>query len=99
MGLQKYHAHNGGAPEVGPNGAEAHYGRTMFGRHLAFVRKCPVANVANIPPRTAYVTGEADTYFSIPAAVSYRGCTIRGYLTCEDGAWAFNANKWNPAKG
>jgi hypothetical protein len=34
--------------------------------------------------RTVYVTGEPDTYFSIPAVCSVAGCRVRGYLTGDD---------------
>lgn len=80
-GLQRYHAHGGGAPEEFPNGSAAHYGRTMHGRHLAYVRNCPCDK--GISPRTAYVTGEPDTFFSIPAAVRVRGRNVRGFLTMD----------------
>jgi hypothetical protein len=33
--------------------------------------------------RFATVTAEPDTFFSIPARVSVKGTTVRGYLTCE----------------
>lgn len=31
--------------------------------------------------RTARLTSHADTYFSIPASVSYRGKTVSGFVT------------------
>jgi hypothetical protein len=39
--------------------------------------------------RYARITGEADTYFSIPASVNVLGKTVSGYITareCEDGS-------------
>lgn len=35
--------------------------------------------------RTAYATGYADTFFSVPARVQLAGKTVRGYLTVSDG--------------
>lgn len=88
MGLQKYHTRNSGKLEVHPNGSVAHYGATMFGRHLAKVDNCPCDK--GLAPRTVYVTGEADTFFSLPAAVQFKGARIRGFLTFEDAAgWRF----------
>lgn len=35
--------------------------------------------------RTAYITAEADTYFSIPARVSVKGKTVTGFVSgCEN---------------
>lgn len=31
--------------------------------------------------RTAWITGEADTFFSIPARVTYKGRTVTGFVT------------------
>jgi hypothetical protein len=49
-------------------------------------------------PRTAYVTGEPDTFFSIPARVNVGKRSVRGWLGCDDGVWAFHADVTaNPA--
>ena len=34
--------------------------------------------------RTVTITGEADTYFSVPAQCSIAGVTVRGYVTADD---------------
>lgn len=55
----------------------------------------PYAKVINCPiegtdiKRTVYATRYADTFFSVPAACTYKGKTIRGYLTLDDGAIKF----------
>jgi hypothetical protein len=56
----------------------------------------PYAKVQNCPidgttlRRTAYATGYADTYFSIPARCTVGGRTIRGFFTVDsDGAVTF----------
>ena len=51
----------------------------------------PYAKVQNCPiegtdlRRTAYATGYADTYFSVPACTRIRGKYIKGYFAFNDG--------------
>lgn len=35
--------------------------------------------------RRARITGQADTYFSIPASVTVRGVTVSGFVTGREG--------------
>ena len=91
MGLQKYRADVAGEPS--PNGAVPYYTNWVGGPSLALIRNCP--NNAGLSPRTVYVTGEPDTFFSVPAACSYKGKRLVGFLTCEDGNWAFHAYGFN----
>jgi len=42
--------------------------------------------------RTAYVTGEPDTWFSIPARVNVGKRSVSGWLGCEDGLWRFHGD-------
>lgn len=108
MGLCKYRADEQGTKR--PNGSIPWYCKWMGGPTLALVRNCPTP----WGPRTVYVTGEADTMFSIPAAMTWRlgGKTIniRGYLCqqsdCsglnlkhnEDPGLEFRPNKSEPKK-
>lgn len=39
---------------------------------------------------TAFTTGPADTFFSIPAFVRVAGRRVRGFLTRDDGIWTFH---------
>ncbi len=80
MSLQKYRADEA---VVQPDGATCWYARWMGGPTLAKVQACRVAN-SYISRRTVYVTGEADTWFSVPAACTYKRRTVRGYLTSDD---------------
>src|SRR5581483_1715404 len=93
MGLQKYRAEIRGA--IQKNGAIPY--TTKFWGTLALVRNCPIRNTVidtGITPRTVYVSGEADTFFSIPAACRYKGKTLRGYLTTDDnGDYEFRVYK------
>ncbi len=74
MGLQKYRADEQRPADA--NGAIECYTNWMGGPTLALVRNCPTP----FGPRTVYVRGEPDTWFSVPAACKYRGRTITGYL-------------------
>ena len=87
MGLQKYRADSTG--QTCKNGATPWYANWMGGPSLSLVRNCPTP----MGPRTVYISGEPDTFFTIPAACSYKGKAVRGYLTCEDGEWKFNVPK------
>jgi hypothetical protein len=54
----------------------------------AKVNNCPIHGTEL--RRTAYATGYADTYFSIPAVTRYKGRRITGYLTTNsDGGAEF----------
>lgn len=88
--LQRYRADI--SDPADPNGAIAHYARWIGGLSLAKITNCRVYRDI-YPPRTVYVTGEPLTWTSQPAACTFRGQTIRGYLTCRDGAWLFHPYK------
>jgi len=78
MGLQKYRADKAG--EKQGNGATPWYAQWMGGDTLALLRDCPTPH----GPRTVYVRGEPLTYSSIPAACSFKGKTITGYITADE---------------
>lgn len=42
--------------------------------------------------RTAYVTGEPDTWFSIPARVNVGKRSVKGWLGCEEGVYRFHGD-------
>lgn len=83
MGLQKYRADKRG--ETQGNGATPYYTLWMGGPSLALIRDCPTPWGA----RTVYIRAEADTFFSIPAACTVRGVTVRGYIASEAGEYVF----------
>lgn len=90
MGLQKYRADEFGDKQK--NGAIPAYAKWMGGPTLSIIRDCPIEN-GNIAARTVYITGDPDTFFSIPAACRYKGKTIRGYVTTnEDREYVFMVN-------
>jgi hypothetical protein len=47
-------------------------------------RQLPAGLLAGDMRRTVYITGEADTFFSIPAVCKLGGCRMRGYVTGDD---------------
>ncbi len=81
MGLQKYRADKAGNKQL--NGGIPFYCNLMGGPTLALIRNCKIEYI-NLAPRTVYVRGEADTWFSIPAACISKGKTITGYITTDD---------------
>lgn len=85
MGLQKYRFDGQDEPDA--NGAVRLYSVWMGGQPTAGVRNCPCGEYGR---RTVYTTGEPDTYFSIPAAISVKGKRISGWLGYEDGLFEFH---------
>jgi hypothetical protein len=65
------------------NGSVPMFAIWMGGPTLSGVKDCPIDGF-DLPPRTAYVSGEPDTWFSTPARVRYRGQRVTGYLTRMD---------------
>lgn len=75
---------------VCPNGAIGHRpGGPMdcLGPY-AKVRNCPISGTHL--RLTAYATGYADTFFSVPAVTRHRGNRIRGYFTQDENGIVFN---------
>ncbi len=84
--LQKFRADEADAPCA--NGAVAWRACWIGGPSLALIRNCPTP----FGPRTVYVQGEPDTFFTVPAACRVKGKNVKGYLTCEDGNWVFHVS-------
>jgi hypothetical protein len=72
-----------------PNGATGYGSGGPFDclGPYAKVTACPIEGTPH--KRTAYATGYADTYFSIPAATRYKGRYIGGYFTNRDDGVVF----------
>lgn len=79
--MQKYRADR--ATKQG-DGATLWHAEWMGGPSLAKIDNCQLANMSGDMRRTVYITGEADTYFSIPAVCKLAGCRVRGYVTSDD---------------
>lgn len=92
MSLQKYRADEQG--EKQSDGAIPFYTRWMGGPTLALIRHCSTP----FGPRTVYVTGEADTWSSLPAACTFRRRTIHGCITIDrydGGRYVFHPYHFN----
>jgi hypothetical protein len=78
---QKYRADRA---ELQKDGAKVWYTHWMGGPTLAKIENCRLENLAGEPRRTVYITGEPDTWFSIPAVTKYFGKRVVGYVTGDD---------------
>lgn len=84
--MQKYRADE---CSTQADGAKVWCARWMGGPSLARINECRWVSLEGEPRVTAYITGEADTAFSIPAVCSYRGKRVRGYITQDDANLVF----------
>lgn len=80
--MQKYRADT---RRLQPDGAIVWFADWMGGPSLAKIENCRL-DLAGEPRATVYITGEPDTWFSTPAACSYKGCRVKGYVTHDDDA-------------
>jgi hypothetical protein len=78
--MQKYRADKS---EIQADGAKVWRTEWMGGPTLAKIENCRL-NLAGEPRRTVYITGEPDTFFSIPAATRYLGKYVKGYVMGDD---------------
>jgi hypothetical protein len=58
------------------------------GPTVANVRGAIISGTAE--RRAARVTGDPDTWFSIPAEIKYNGRRVTGWLGCDDGVYVFH---------
>jgi hypothetical protein len=78
--MQKYRADKS---ELQADGAKIWRSHWMGGPSLAKIENCRL-NLEGEPRRTVYITGEPDTWFSVPAAAHYYGQILKGYVTSDD---------------
>jgi hypothetical protein len=86
--MQRFHASES---YTFPNGAIgwSHGGPMDCLGPYAKVQNCPIVGTAI--RRTAYATGYADSFFSIPACTRYRGRYIKGFFADDgDGGCVFH---------
>jgi hypothetical protein len=88
MGDQLYRADYCEPPQ--DDGAVVWRSRWMYGTPLAKIANCRLAQLVGDMRRTVYITGDLDTYFSIPAVCYIAGCRVRGYVTGDDGNLVFH---------
>lgn len=78
--MQKYRADES---EMQADSAKLWFAKWMGGPTLAKIENCRLENLAGEMRRTVYITGDADTAFSIPAVCKLWGCRVRGYVTSD----------------
>lgn len=76
--MQRYRANTS---ETQPDGAKLWYSNWLGGPTLAKIENCKLESLQGDMRRTVYITGEPDTYFSIPAVCKIAGCRVKGYVT------------------
>jgi len=79
--MQKYRADK---YKVQDDNAVLYYSDWQFGPTLAKIHNCHLESLQGDMRRTVYITGEADTWFSIPAVCKIAGCRVKGYVTNDD---------------
>lgn len=79
--MQKYRADSS---TVQPDGATIWKADWQFGPSLARINNCRAEKLSGEPRLTVYITGEPDTFFSIPAVCSFKSCRVKGYVTGDD---------------
>ena len=83
MGIRKYRVDR---TEENGHGQKEQVCYWLGGRQLSAVE----AVCEDGATRTAYVQGEADTWFSLPAVVSIKGKPRKGWLGLDEGLWQFH---------
>ena len=70
--------------ETQEDGAVLWFSRWLGGPSLAKISNCRLENLEGDMRATVYISGEADTFFSIPAKCRLFGKKVNGYVT-DDG--------------
>lgn len=76
--MQKYRADKS---ELMGDGSIQWFADWIGGPTLAKIENCRLENLQGDMRRTVYITGEADSFFSIPAICKIQGCRVKGYVT------------------
>lgn len=84
--MQKYRADKS---EKQADGAIVWRAEWMGGPTLSKIVNCRLDNLQGDMRRTVYITGDADTYYSIPAVCKIGGKRVVGYVTSDDGCLVF----------
>lgn len=89
MGLQKYRADIKG--ETQKDGAIPWFANWVGGPSLSLIRNCRISSLSgeNISPRTVYVSGEPDSYFTLPARIQFKSKMVKGYVAWVDDGYIF----------
>jgi hypothetical protein len=69
-----------------PNGSKIF--RTPFPfASISKVKNCPIAGTDI--RLTVYITGQPDTFFSVPARTQYKKKSVSGFVSCNDEGYYF----------
>ena len=79
--MQKYRADTN---KTQSDGAKLWFAQWMGGPTLAKINNCRLESLQGDMRRTVYITGEPDTWFSLPAICKIAGCRVKGYVTGDD---------------
>ena len=85
--MQKYRAD---ISETQKDGAIVWRADWIGGPSLAKIENCQLECLQGDIRRTVYITGEADSYFSIPAVCKLYGKRVKGYVTGTETGLVFH---------
>lgn len=66
------------------DGAKLWYADWMGGPSLAAIEHCRLPGIEGDMRRLVEITGEPDTWFSIPATCRIADCHVRGFVSNDD---------------
>ena len=69
------------------------YTKWIGGPSIAGIKNCN-SKVENLRGRTAFIIDSPDTFFSQPARVNYKGKSVKGFITCDEGEFYFTPNEF-----
>lgn len=78
--MQKYRADLSCKQE---DGSVCWYSDWIGGPTLSKIDGCRL-DIYGEPRRTVYITGDADTFYSIPAVCKYYGVRMKGFVSSDD---------------
>lgn len=84
--MQKYRADTSRPQD---DGAVLWFAEWMGGPTLSKIANCRLDLAGGDWRRTVYITGEPDTWFSVPAICKIKGCRVKGYVTTDDDGMMF----------
>lgn len=84
--MQKYRADRS---RLESDGSVSWIAEWIGGPTLAKINNCRINGFDR--RLTVYVTGEADTWFSLPAATRCKGRYVKGYITSDEQGYIFHA--------
>lgn len=75
--------------EIKADGSIAYYAKWIGGPTLSKIENCRT-EINGDWRATVFITGEPDTFFSIPAVMIVKGVRIKGYVTTDNDGMIFH---------